>query len=304
MKPRAFHKGRLSRSVRGRKPLLDWMVVPTLIVLALIIGYPVVSTLKLSAEHYDLINDTAPSFVGLNNFRDIASDRIFWTAVENTLYYTLGTVIIAALAGSAMALMLENLKGPFANVTRAVVVSPWAVPFVVVAFLFRFIYMQKGGVLNTVLMHLGLIDSPIPWLNDADLALPAIIVANIWTITPFFFLLVASSLSGIPDAVLESARVDRAGTWATLYHIKLPYLRNPLVIGSRLILIAKLNDYAKVWVMTQGGPGFSTTTLVVYVYRMAFENFHLGYASALGVIWLVLLLVTAGLYFRLLKGRD
>ena len=304
MRPGAAKKAHLSRPMRGRAPLLDWMVVPTLIVLALIIGYPVVSTLMLSVQQYDLINDAAPSYVGMRNFSDIASDQIFWTAVKNTLIYTFGTVFVAAFLGAAMALMLENLNGPFGNAARAIVVSPWAVPFVVVAFLFRFIYMQKGGVLNAVLMNLGIIEAPIPWLNDSDLALPAIIVANIWTTTPFFFLLVASSLSGIPDAVLESARVDRAGTWATLYHIKLPYMRNPLVIGSLLMIIANFNDFAKVWVMTQGGPGFSTTTLVVYVYRMAFENFRLGYASALGVIWLILLLVTAALYFRLLRGRD
>lgn len=292
------------RHARGRKPLLDWMVVPSLIVLALIVGYPVVSTFQLSLDHYNLVNDAAPRYAGFKNFTAIAHDGVFWTAVENTLIYTFASVLVAALLGSALALLLENLRGPVANAVRAVVVSPWAVPFVVVAFLFRLIYQQKGGVLNVVLVHLGIISDPIPWLNDSTLALPSIIVANIWTMSPFFFLLVASALSGIPDAVLESARVDRAGLWATLWHIKLPYLRNPLVIGSLLMIISNFNDFAKVWVMTQGGPGFASTTLVVYVYRMAFESFRLGYASALGVLWLILLLVTAALYFRLLKRTD
>ena len=114
----------------------------------------------------------------------------------------------------------------------------------------------------------------------------------------------AAALSGIPDSVLESARVDRASLWSTLWHIKLPFLRNPLVIGSLLMVIANFNDFAKVWVMTQGGPGYASTTLVVYVYRTAFENFDLGYASALGVLWLLLLLVMAGLYIRLLLARP
>lgn len=294
----------LSRPRREREPFLDWMVLPTLVVLVLVIGYPLVSTLLLSTNQFNLINDVTPSYIGVRNFQDIATDRIFWSAVRNTLYYTFGTVILSALVGTGFALLLENLKGKVANVIRMAVVSPWAVPLTVVAYLFRLMYMQKGGVVNSVLLHLGVIGSPVSWLNDSHLAMPAIVVANIWSTSPFFFLLMAAALSGIPDSVLESARVDRAGVWSTLFHIKLPYLRNPLVIGSMLMIIANFNDFAKVWVMTQGGPGFSTTTLVVYVYRMAFENFDVGYASALGLIWLVLLLFTAIFYFRLLRSRD
>ena len=294
---------RPSRRKAKREPWLDWMVIPTLVVLALIVGYPVVSTLLLSVQDYNFLDIGPPDFIGARNFSDIFADRVFWEALENTAVYTFGTVFASVLLGGALALLLENLEGPVAGAIRALVVSPWAVPFVVVAFLFRFMYMQNGGIVNEVLLDLGLVGEPLPWLNDADLALPAIIVANVWATTPFFFLLVASALSGIPDSVLESARVDRAGLWATLWHIKLPFLRNPLVIGSLLMVIANFNDFAKVWVMTQGGPGYASTTLVVYVYRMAFENFEIGYASALGVVWLLLLLVTAAAYVRLLWAR-
>lgn len=293
-----------SRGDGGKTPLFDWMLVPTLLVLALIVGYPVVSTAFLSSQEYNLLSPAPPEFVGGRNFLDIFADRVFWVALTNTLIYTFGTVFVSVLLGGALALLLENLKGRVAGWISAIVVSPWAVPFVVVAFLFRFMYMQNGGIVNEVFMNLGLIAEPVPWLNDADLALPAIIVANIWASMPFFFLLVTAALSGIPDSVLESARVDRAGTWATLWHIKLPFLRNPLVIGSLLMIIANFNDFAKVWVMTQGGPGYASTTLVVYVYRLAFENFEIGYSSALGVIWLILLLITAALYIRLLWARS
>lgn len=292
-----------SRSMRGKMPYLDWMVVPTLIVLVFIVGYPVVSTAVLSLQEYNLLKPAPPEWIGTRNYSDIYNDRVFWVALTNTLIYTFGTVIFSALIGTGLALLLENLTGRFSGWISAVVVVPWAVPFVVVAFLFRFMYMQNGGIVNELMMDLGILSQPAPWLNRADLALPAIIVANIWATTPFFFLVATAALSGIPDAVLESARVDRAGLWSTLWHIKLPFLQNPLVIGSLLMIIANFNDFAKVWVMTQGGPGYASTTLVVYVYRMAFENFDLGYASALGVIWLFLLLVTAAIYIRLLWAR-
>ena len=300
----AIARPNLFRRFGGKAPWLDWMVLPTLIVLALIVGYPVVSTAVLSLQKYDLLMPLPPKYIGGHNFAEIWNDRVFWIALTNTLIYTFGTVFFSALLGGALALLLENLTGRFAGWIAAIVISPWAVPFVVVAFLFRFMYMQNGGIVNDVLLRLGVLSEPAPWLNDAALVLPAIIVANIWATIPFFFLVVAAALSGIPDSVLESARVDRAGLWSTLWHIKLPFLRNPLVIGSLLMVISNFNDFAKVWVMTQGGPGYASTTLVVYVYRMAFENFNLGYASALGVLWLALLLFTAALYIRLLWAKP
>jgi multiple sugar transport system permease protein len=184
---------------------------------------------------------------------------------------------------------------------RALLLLPWAVPFVVVAFLFRYMYLQNGGIINEMLLWSGLVDRPIPWLNDATLAMPAVMVANIWAMAPFFFLLLSAALSGIPNEVIESARVDRARTWSMIWHIKLPFLRNPLLVSSLLMVIANFNDFAKIWAMTQGGPGFSTTTLVIYVYRLAFENFEFGYASATGVVWLLLLFVFAFAYLRALR---
>jgi ABC-type sugar transport system permease subunit len=126
-------------------------------------------------------------------------------------------------------------------------------------------------------------------------------VTNVWTMTPFFFLLLAAALAAIPNEVIESARVDRAGRVSMIFSIKLPFLKNALLVAGLLMIIANFNDFAKIWAMTQGGPGYGTTTLVVYVYRQAFENFEIGYASAIGVVWLLLLLAFALAYLRALK---
>jgi len=130
-----------------------------------------------------------------------------------------------------------------------------------------------------------------------------VMATNIWTMTPFFFLLLSAALAGIPNEVIESARVDRASAAAMIFRIKLPLLSNALLISSLLMIIANFNDFAKIWAMTQGGPGYSTTTLVVYVYRQAFENFEIGYASAIGVVWLLLLLAFAVAYLRVLRMK-
>jgi multiple sugar transport system permease protein len=298
--------GTAASSVRrraGQRPWLDWMVVPTLVVLAVIVGYPVVYTLVLSAQDYNLLSLEPPRTVGIANFQSLLSDRIFWQSLQNTAVYTFGSVAAAAFIGLALALLMEDLGGPRFRALRALLLTPWAVPFVVVAFLFRYMYLQNGGIINAALLWLGVIDAPVLWLNDASLALPSVMVANVWAMAPFFFLLLSAALAGIPNEVLESARVDRAGTWSMIRDIKLPFLRNPLLISSLLMIIANFNDFAKIWAMTQGGPGYSTSTLVVYVYRLAFENFEFGYASALGVIWLLLLFFFALAYLRALRTQ-
>ena len=294
---------RNARRNAGRVPWLDWMVVPTLLVLAIVVGYPVVYTLLLSVQDYNLLEIEPARYVGAENFAKIFSDRIFWQSLWNTAYYTFGSVAASAAIGLVLALLMENLGGARFRAVRALLLTPWAVPFVVVAFLFRYMYLESGGIVNSVLLSIGLIDAPVRWLNDASLALPAVMVANVWAMTPFFFLLLSAALSGIPDQVIESARVDRAGPVSMIWHIKLPFLRNPLLIGALLMVIANFNDFAKIWAMTQGGPAYSTSTLVIYVYRVAFENFEFGYASALGVVWLLLLFVFALAYLRALRAE-
>lgn len=286
-----------------RPPWLDSMALPTIAVLAVVIGYPVVETLVLSTRHLNLLDMSPGRFLGLANYATLVRDPIFWAALGHTAVYTFVSVAIATVLGLALALLAEGLGGWYARWARALLLTPWAVPFVVTAFLFRYMYLQNGGVINAALLGLGMIHHPIPWLNDTSLALPAIMLANIWTMVPFFFLFMSAALAAIPEEVIESARVDRARGVAMIVHIKLPFLRAALAISSLLMVIANVNDFAKIWTMTQGGPGYATTTLVIYVYRLAFENFNFGYASAIGVVWLVLLLGFAALYLRLLRAE-
>jgi ABC-type sugar transport system permease subunit len=289
------------RTVRA-EPWLDRMVLPTLAVLAVVVGYPVVYTVVLSATQFNLLDSAPARFIGGANYAKLASDAIFWHALANTAIYTFGSVAAAVVLGLALALLVEGHAGPRMRLVRALLLTPWAVPFVVTAFLFRYMYLQNGGVINALLLRIGAIDTPVSWLNAASLAMPAVMVANVWAMTPFFFLLLSAALAAIPIEVIESARVDRARGLSLAWQIKLPFLRNALLVGSLLMVISNFNDFAKIWATTQGGPGYATTTLVVYVYRLAFESFDFGYASAMGVVWLVLLMVFALAYLRALRS--
>jgi ABC-type sugar transport system permease subunit len=228
---------------------------------------------------------------------------VFWQSLENTGIYTGASVAAGLLLGLLLALALERATGP-RRMIRAVLLTPWAVPVIVVAFLFQFMFTNPGGIINALLLKTGLVHSALPWLTSPTLAMVTVIVANVWTQLPFFLLVFTAALGSVPDEVIEAARVDRAGTWSMIFQIKLPYLRGAALVGALLMIIQNFNNFPLIWAMTQGGPAYATSTLVIYVYQLAFTSFKLGYASAVGVVWLVLLLVIASLFIRVLRSRQ
>jgi ABC-type sugar transport system permease subunit len=132
----------------------------------------------------NLLDIEPARFIGARNYQRLAADPVFWSSLENTAIYTFGSVVVAALFGLALALLTENLLGWRFRAVRSLLLVPWAVPFVVVAFLFRFMFLQDGGVINAVLLRVGLIAAPVPWLNDSKLALPSIMLTNVWSSNP------------------------------------------------------------------------------------------------------------------------
>lgn len=283
-----------------RAPWFDWMVLPTIAILAFVIGYPIVRTFILSTEHYKILTGLPATGAGFSNYQQLYHDPVFWQALRNTAVYTFGSVVAAVVLGLALALLTEHMAGPWRYI-RTVLLTPWAVPLIVVAFLFRYMFDQDSGVVNALLRHLGLIHANVHWLTSSTWAMPTVMLANIWTAVPFFFLVFTAGLTSVPTDVVEAARVDKAGTWAMVGRIKLPYLIGPAMIAVLIMVINNFNDFAKIWAMTQGGPAYSTTTLVVYVYQLAFSSFNMGYSSAIGVVWLLLLMIFAVFYVRLLQ---
>jgi multiple sugar transport system permease protein len=276
------------------------MMVPTVAVLVIVIGYPVVQSVLLSRLKYNFLSSAPPKAIGALNYIHLSGDPIFWQALANTAIYTLGSVLIAMAVGALLALLTEDFIGRLRFV-RALLLTPWAVPFIVVAFLFRYMFEERGGIINALLLNAHLVAAPVTWLNSAIRAMPTVMVANIWTQTPFFFLIFSAAVAGIPKEVVESARMDRAQGWTMIWHIKAPFMRGAALVAGLLMVISNFNDFAKIWAMTEGGPGYATTTLVVYVYRLAFTSFDFGYSSAVGVVWLLFLIVFAVLYIRVMQ---
>lgn len=283
---------------RRRQPWLDWMAIPAIVLLIVVVGYPIVRAITLAFTDFNLIGGSdAAQLVGADNFEKLASDPVFWQSLQNTFIFTFASLLGAGLIGLALAFATENLGGGW-RFLRALLLTPWAIPIIVVAFLFRFLFLDRGGLLNSLLLNAGVVDAAVPWLTSDQWSLVAVIIANVWQTTPLFLLVFTAGLRAVPNEVLEAARIDKTGPWTLAWQIKMPFLRGPALIVGLIVTVENLNSFPLIWAMTEGGPGYSSSTLAIYLYRLAFSDFELGYASAIGLVWLLLLMIIASVFIR------
>jgi multiple sugar transport system permease protein len=303
--PRAIRAGELP--VHGRlrawpfTPLL--YVGPALAVLGLVLVYPVLQSIWLAFFDSRLVTPDKFAFVGAANFATIGGDAIFRQALITTILFTTATVACAFCLGLAFALLVDDLPGRWGSL-RGLLLAPWVTPAIVVGFLFLYMFDLEVGVVNLVLGAVTGTRQRIAWLSNANLSMVAVVVANVWSQTPLFLLMFAAALTTIPNDQKESMRLDGATAWGEFRYLTLPYLRNIMVVASLLMVIRNFNNFPVIWTMTQGGPVYATTTLIVYIYRLAFQQFNFGYSSAVGVVWLLVLLALAVLYVRLLRREP
>ncbi len=277
-------------------------LAPALIILVFIFIYPLGRSISYSFTDYNLI-DRTNDFVGLDNYRQLFGNSVFYTALINTLALGISPVVGAFLIGFAQALVLNEITR-VRGILRGLALLPWVVPQVVVAFLFEFMYNPSVGVFNVILRDLGLIRQFQPWLAHPSTAPAAVVLAYIWNETPFFMLMLLAGLQAIPPDVVEASVVDGANWWQRLRYIVLPSLRRIIAISTILMVIWNFNNFSIIWPLTEGGPVNWTLTFSVWVYREAFQNFDLGYAATIGVLWLLLLMSVTAIYIRVLGGRD
>ncbi|WP_273483471.1 carbohydrate ABC transporter permease [Desulforamulus ruminis] len=266
-----------------RLPLHSILLLPAIAVLLLVILYPLVSSAILSFFHYNLTDPLNHGFVGTDNFTKLAHDGNFWLSLKNTLVFTFASVIISLLVGLIVAIAVDQLPEKYSGFTRGLILAPWIIPAVVVAYLFMYIFDVEVGLANFILQQLHIIKEYLPWLMRGDLAMTACVIANCWNQIPFYILMFAAGLKTIPQDVKEATLEMGANRWQEFWHVTLPYLRGIIVITSLLQIIRNLNNFPIIYTMTGGGPAYETTTLVVYIYRLAFENFELGYSAAVAL---------------------
>ncbi len=267
-------------------------VVPALLCLFLVTVYPVFYVIYLSMQRRLVIFNIA-EFVGADNFLFMLRDERFWNALKNTLYFTAVSVPLEVLLGLGIAVLMHRrfrLKG-FA---RAVILIPWAIPTVVSAKMWEWMYNADFGILN------HLLGVNINWLGDPLWAIHAAIIMDVWKTTPFAVILISAGLQVIPAELLHAARIDGAGAWQAFRKITLPLL-SPVIL---VVLIFRTLDafrvFDAVYVLTGGGPANTTETLSIYAYRLLFQTLQFGYGSALSLFIFLTVGCVSILYIKLL----
>lgn len=273
------------------------MLAPALVCMGVVMLYPLFHALYLSMFNYRLTRPNSIRFAPVENINKLFSDSILWTSVVNTLVFTLATVAIGLIIGLVFALLIDRFKGKFSGI-RGVVMMPWVIPGVVIGYLFQYIFDFDTGVMNHLLTTMGIIPANQAWLQNTSLAMPAVIFAHIWNQIPFYMLMFAAGLNAISSDIKEAAYSEGASSLQEFFHITLPQLKEVLVITSLLQVIRNFNNFPIIYTMTNGGPVYATLTSVLYIFRLAFERFDMGYASAVGIFWVIVLALVSLVYIR------
>lgn len=255
---------------------------------------PLLKGLDLSFTNTRLLNPTAGRYIGVDNYDQLLGGGAFFKSVVTTLIYTAFTVVLSLTLGTVSAFVI-NRYFPGRTLARAVMVMPWAVPTVAVALVFRWIYNDSTGVANSASRALGLGEHG--WLTDPAYGMPSVVIATVWKVTPFVMLVVLAALQSVPEDLYEATRIDGADSYSTFKLVVLPFLLPTLRVVALLMTIWSFRRFEIIWLLTGGGPVDATNTIVIDVYREAFNNSQLGLAAAAGMLGLVLSLVVTAIYF-------
>lgn len=282
----------LIREFRGRLLL----VVPLLVVLVTVIGWPLLNTIWLGFTDASLGGSTG-QFVGFDNYVHAFQAPGFRLALGVTALFTVLTVSLEMIIGLGVGLLLDmDLKGR--KILRAMLIIPWALPTVVNAMAWRVIYNPDFGALNALLTQLGIISEYRSWLGSPSTALIAIGVADIWKTFSLVALITLAGLQAVPRELREAAEIDGAGPFSRFRSVTLPVILPPLTIAAVLRTIEAVKVFDIIWVMTRGGPLDSTKSLSILVYQEAFSFRHAGYGASLAMLSVALTVVLIGVYSR------
>ena len=271
-------------------------VLPTTLLLGLIVLYPTIRGITMGFQELSLLHPTQATWVGLENFETMLGSSDFWGAFTNTVILTATAVSLEYLFGLGLALVLKQ-KLPGIKFFRNFSMVTWVLPIVVMTIIFRFLMQPEYGLVNIVLSALGF--NTQYWFGSQTWAFPLIVVMHVWRNGPFFAIALLASMQAIPESLYEAAELDGAGTLQQFRYVTLPNISYVSMIMIILHVIFTVNDFEIIFLTTGGGPLGSTEVLATHVYKLAFNEYTLGYAASVGVTMLILLMLFTVIYVKL-----
>ncbi|MBC7822538.1 MAG: sugar ABC transporter permease [Candidatus Parcubacteria bacterium] len=290
--------------IRQRERRTGWaLTIPALLMLALVFVYPIVRAFWQSFFTQNLGTQLQSEFSGFANLARMAQDGRFWQSLGNSAVFTVFSVLLEFILGLGIALVLnQTFKGR--GIVRTIAILPWALPTALIALAWTWIFNDQYGVVNDILLRLGIIQTGINWLGNPTLAMVSVIVADVWKTTPFISILLLAGLQSIPSDLYEAQAIDGATPWQSFQQITLPLLLPQIVIALLFRFAQAFGIFDLIAVMTGGGPGGATETVSLYIYATIMRYLDFGYGAALvTVTFLLLVLIVAIASYFLNRSR-
>jgi multiple sugar transport system permease protein len=303
-----YKKHNNSRSMifyKAKRHILPYLFqAPTIILLMLLMLLPIITVFRYSFLNNVIMNKN-PIFVGLDNYKTILSDQIFWISTGNTLYFTIMSVIFHLIVGLSFALLLNSkaVNPIIRGIFRVFYITPWMFTATIVAIIWRLL-LNPSGIINYILRSFNIINSNIEWFSSSATAIHALTFVNIWAGYPFYMVSLLAGLQSIPNDLYEAATMDGANELQKFWNITIPQLLPIIISIAMLDFIWTMQVFPLVWMTTGGGPIHATEMLSTYTYKLAFTKYQFSLASSSAVIILILSMSIAFFYIRHQKMRD
>lgn len=286
-------------NLKTKKKIAPYLyVMPVLILLLIMYGYPLIKSIIMSLQDYKLTSSGSAPFNDFANFKKMFSDTDFLLLLKNSLIYVIISVVAQFVLGLILALCLKT-KFRGRGIYQSIVFLPWAFSSFVVGLMFRWSFNGEYGVVNDILMKMGIIKENVAWLGTPGLSLAVVIIAMIWMGIPFFGIMILAALQFVPDDIYEAADIDGCGMFRKFFSLTLPYIKPTIIMTVLLRTIWIFNSFDLIVIITGGGPVNYSQTLPSYMYSKAFASYDFGLASAFGVLLIVILGIYAVLFLKL-----
>jgi multiple sugar transport system permease protein len=286
----------------GDRALAYSALAPSAAILVLLVAVPTITVFVVSMQKVGLGSTTGP-FVGFSNFIWALGSRDFANALWNTFVWVFGSVGLEMVLGLGVALLL-NKTFVFRGAARAVILAPYLVPTIVAVLTWRYMFHDIVGVMNYLLMSIGIIDAPLLWLNSRSMAMFSVILVGVWKFFPFVVIALLGILQAIPQEQYEAARIDGANSWQMFWRITLPHILPVFLLTALLRTIWTFHKFEIIYLLTGGGPLKATTTLPILVYFKGFSDFELGRAAAIAILTFAILLILLGIYTVAIRRAE
>ena len=277
------------------------LLAPALLIMAVFTLYPMLDGVRMSFTNANLLRKTN-DFIGLDNYVRMASDEVFWLSLRHSLALTVIVVLLQLVFGLILAsAMNQNLPGM--GVFKSVIMASWVIPVAATVTMFKFMAQPDIGLFNIFFRIIGL-DLNRYWLGDPDVAFAFIVMLHLWRNVPFYGIAFLAAMQAIPKSYYEAAEIDGASALRRFFSITLPGIRNMIVVMVTIHVLWTFNNFYFVFLSTGGGPVNRTDVLPVYVYRQSWNSYTIGYAAAIGVIMLLLLMLYFVVYIRIFDRQE